>query len=326
MTKRYLVKDFFENHAKALDLQTVLGGEWLTRGITIPEIQRPGVSLSGYVKNYVSKRILVFGKIEIQYLQDLGKGYRLKRLRTVLTKETPCVILSRGQEPLQEMMQICEKNKIPLFSTSLKTMDFLNKATFLLAEDFAPMTVCHGTLVEVFGMGVLIQGESSVGKSEAALGLLDRRHRLVADDVVQVKVKEGRYLEGTGPQLTRHLMEIRGIGIINMAHLYGSVCVCEYKRLDLVVKLEEWDDGHFYDRTGLEERVCDILGIQLPYYILPLKPGRDVVLLIETIVMNDRLKAMGYNSAKEFREKLAEAIARKQEEVKEVREKSHTKG
>ena len=184
-------------------------------------------------------------------------------------------------------------------------------------KDLAKRTSCHGTLVEVFGIGVLIQGDSSVGKSEAALGLVDRGHRLVSDDVVHIQVKEGTYLEGSGPELARHHMEIRGIGIINIAHLYGAVCVCNTKSIDLVVNLENWVEGADYDRVGLEEATCEFLEIKVPYHVLPVKPGRDVVLLLETLALNFRLKGMGLDSAKEFREKLLAAIAKK--EQKKVR-------
>jgi HPr kinase/phosphorylase len=198
----------------------------------------------------------------------------------------------------------------------------LSRITFLLLEEFCPSVTLHGTLVETFGVGVLIQGESSVGKSEAALGLIERGHRLISDDVVRVKKKEGSYLMGSGPELTRHLMEIRGIGIINVAHLYGAVCVRPDKAIDIVVKLEEWDDQHFYDRVGLDEKFIDILGISVPYHLLPVKPGRDVVLLLETIALNHRLKDMGYNSAKEFNSKLLETISRRQR--KRVAHETHT--
>ncbi len=207
---------------------------------------------------------------------------------------------------------MCEKNRIPLFKAGLTATNLLSRITFLLLEEFSPSITLHGTLVEVFGVGVLIQGESSVGKSEAALGLIERGHRLISDDVVRVKKKEGAYLVGCGPELTRHLMEIRGIGIINVAHLYGAVCVRPDKGIDIVVKLEEWDDQHFYDRVGLDDKFIDILSVSVPYHILPVKPGRDVVLLLETIALNHRLKDMGYNSAKEFNAKLLEAIARRQ--------------
>jgi HPr kinase/phosphorylase len=163
----------------------------------------------------------------------------------------------------------------------------------------------------VFGVGVLIQGDSSIGKSETALGLIERGHRLIADDSVRVKKREGIYLEGSCAPLTKHHMEIRGIGIINIAHLYGAVCVRDSKSIDIVVKLEAWDDDHFYDRLGLEQKDIDILGIALPFHLLPVKPGRDVVLLLETIALNHRLKAMGYHSARDFHNRLTEAILNK---------------
>jgi HPr kinase/phosphorylase len=190
-------------------------------------------------------------------------------------------------------------------------MNLITRLTVILVEEFAPTMSCHGTLVEVFGIGLLIQGNSSVGKSEAALGLIERGHRLIADDVVLVSKKKGGYLEGTGPELTRHLLEIRGIGIINVAHLYGAVCISESKKIDLIVKLEQWDDTHFYDRIGLEEKFCELLNIKVPFYIMPVKPGRDVVLLLETIVLNHRLKETGYNSAKEFNVRLLDTLSKK---------------
>ena len=234
---------------------------------------------------------------------------------------TPAVLLARGIAAPKEVVAFCESRKIPLFKANLTATNLLSRITFLLLEEFCPSVTLHGTLVEVFGVGVLIQGESSVGKSEAALGLIERGHRLISDDVVRVKKKEGSYLVGSGPDLTRHLMEIRGIGIINVAHLYGAVCVRPDKGLDIVVKLEEWDDQHFYDRVGLDEKFIDVLGIGVPYHVLPVKPGRDVVLLLETIALNHRLKDMGYNSAKEFNAKLLETIARRQKKrvVRETR-------
>lgn len=320
----YLVRDLYERHGAALGLEIAAAKEGLSLPIKVPEAQRPGLSLSGYLKKYSSERILVFGSIEIQYLRDLEKKV-LKRRLTQLLKKTPAVIVAENTPILRELIEISEQKRIPLFRSSLKTIDFLSKVSFLLLEDFSPTIVCHGTLVEAFGVGVLIQGNSSVGKSEAALGLIERGHRLVADDIVKLKIREGSYLEGCGPELTRHLMEIRGIGIINVAHLYGAVCVREAKRLDLVVKLEEWDDSHFYDRSGLEEKNTEFLNIKFPFHVLPVKPGRDVVLLIETIVLNHRLKEMGYNSAKEFNGKLADAIFKKQEELRSVRGKSGAK-
>lgn len=308
----YLIEDLYQRHGRLLTLELVAGKKGTRRKIFVPEAHRPGLSLAGYMKSHAAKRILVFGKVEIEYLRDLEPSVRVERLQSVLNSMTPAVIVARRYRPPKELHGLCEKMQIPLFRGSLSTMNLLSKLTLLLTEEFAPTMSCHGTLVEVFGVGVLIQGDSSVGKSEAALGLIERGHRLISDDIVKVKKKEGGYLEGFGVELSRHHMEIRGIGIINVANLYGVVCVRDHKSVDIVVRLEEWDDKKFYDRVGTDEKTCDILGIKLPFLILPVKPGRDVVLLLETIALNHRLKKMGYNSAKEFNSKLLEMIASKQ--------------
>lgn len=308
----YLVQHLYEQHGKQLGLDLLAGRPGLGRRINKAEVHRPGLSLTGYLKGYVPARILVIGKQEIEYLKELDSKTREQRLQTILTPTTPAIITARGFRAPKELIGLCDKANIPLFRANATAIDLLSRITFFLLEEFCPTVTLHGTLVEVFGVGVLIKGESSVGKSEAALGLLERGHRLISDDVVRVKKKEGSHLIGSGPELTRHLMEIRGIGIINVAHLYGAVCVRHDKEIDIVVKLEEWDDQHFYDRVGLEEKFIDILGTSVPYHVLPVKPGRDVVLLLETIALNHRLKDMGYNSAKEFNAKWLEAISRRQ--------------
>jgi HPr kinase/phosphorylase len=307
----YLVKDLYERHAKRLGLQLLAGKSGMDRRIKVPEAHRPGLSLCGYLKGHAEKRILIFGKVEIEYLRDLDPDVRVNRLEAILKAPTPAVIVARRYRPPKELRAICEKNHLPLFRTSISTMNLLSKLTLLLIEEFSPSISCHGTLVEVFGVGVLIQGDSAVGKSEAALGLIERGHRLISDDIVKVKKKEGAYLEGSGAALTRHHMEIRGIGIINVANLYGAVCVRNQKSIDIVVRLEVWHDDHFYDRVGLEEKFTTLLGVKLPYLVLPVKPGRDVVLLLETIALNHRLKEMGYNSAQEFSSKVLELTTMK---------------
>jgi HPr kinase/phosphorylase len=311
-----LVKDLYQQHAKELSLELVAGHKGISRKILKPEIHRPGLSLSGYVKNFASFRLLVFGRGEMEYLKQLDQVTKRQRLDDIFTTQTPLVIVARRYRPTKELMEACEKRNVPLFRSPLRTIDLLSKLTWILNAAFAPSVTLHGTLVEVFGVGVLLQGDSSIGKSEAALGLIERGHRLISDDVVQVVKREEQTLVGSGPELTRHLIEIRGIGIINVAHLYGAVCVRHDQKLDFVIKMEEWNDKHFYDWIGLDEKFCEILDIQLPFYILPLKPGRDVILLIETITLNHRLKNMGYNSAKEFNKKLLQAIAEKRKNKK----------
>lgn len=306
----YTVEKLFQEHKEHLELELETGEEGLERKIYVPEVQRPGLSLTGYLKHYAKKRILILGRVEIEYLLHLDSKKRHTRLQAILTDRTPAVIVARRYRPPKELVELCQKKKIPLFRAKMTTMKLVNKLTLLLSEAFAPTMSCHGSLVEVFGVGVLIQGDSSVGKSESALGLIERGHRLISDDVVKVILREGGQLEGYGAELSRHHMEVRGIGIINIANLYGAVCVREKKSIDLVVKLEVWDDTHFYDRVGIEEKTVSLLGVEIPFHLLPVKPGRDVVLLLETIASNHHLKKMGYHSAKEFKEKLSTTIAR----------------
>jgi HPr kinase/phosphorylase len=309
----YLVNNLYETHAKRLRLELVAGKEGIHKPIKVPEAHRPGLSLCGYLKNYSARRILIFGKLEIEYLRDLSVDMRLTRLESILTSQTPAIIIARGYKPPKELSVIAEKQSIAVFRTKLPTMKLLSTLTLLLTEDFTPSISCHGTLVEVFGVGVLIQGDSAVGKSEAALGLIEKGHRLISDDIVKVKKKEGTYLEGSGTNLTRHHMEIRGIGIINVADLYGVVCVRNQKSIDIVVRLQTWQDDHFYDRIGTEEKFTTILNHKLPFHTLPVKPGRDVVLLLETIALNHRLKDMGYNSAQEFTHKVLALTSKKKQ-------------
>lgn len=306
----YLIEDLHKQHAALLSLELVTGESGLKRRIRVPEVHRPGLSLAGYLKNHAHNRILVFGKVELEYLRDLTKEERIERLQALLSNELPAVIVARRYRPPKELVTLCEKNQIPLFRANMSTMNLMSKLTIILTAVFGKSMSCHGTLVEVYGVGVLIKGNSSIGKSETALGLIERGHRLVSDDAVKVSRHENS-LEGKGAEITRHLMEIRGIGIINVAYLYGAVCVRDSKSIDIVVELELWDDNHFYDRLGLEEKYTDILGVKVPYHILPVKPGRDVVLLIETIALNHRLKGMGYHSAKELSARLLEITTSK---------------
>ncbi|MDX8430342.1 MAG: HPr(Ser) kinase/phosphatase [Candidatus Algichlamydia australiensis] len=277
--------------------------------LTSPDVHRPGLAITGYLKGFSPKRILVIGKNEIEYLKGVSDSR--ERLKSFLTSEIPAIIVARRLRPPEELAQICAELKIPLLRSSLTTTVLVRKLTLALSEAFAPKKSCHGTLVQIHGLGVLIQGESSVGKSETALGLIERGHRLISDDIVQIRKKEEAYLEGVAPELTKHLLEIRGIGIINVAHLFGAVCVNESARIDLIVRLEIWNEKHFYDRVGLEEHYENLLGVKVPLHVVPVKPGRDMVLLLETIALNYRLKKMGYHSAKEFNAKLLDAIARR---------------
>ncbi|SCA58512.1 HPr kinase/phosphorylase [Chlamydiales bacterium SCGC AB-751-O23] len=305
------IEEFHKNFGDDLGLKLVAGKDGLKRKIYLPEVHRPGLALAGYLHFHAKKRIIILGKVEVCYLKELNAALRKKRLKGIFTKELPAIILARGYKPIQELIDLCEELKVPLFRTSMPTMRLTSSLFHKLSKEFSPKKACHATMVEVFGVGVLIRGDSSVGKSEAALGLVERGHRLVADDLVSIQRLEGGALEGSGPGFSNYHMEIRGIGIINVANLYGAVCVKEKKKIDIVVELENWNENKEYDRMGLEERTCKILDVKLPCHELPVKPGRDVVLLLETLALNFRLKKMGYHSAKEIRRQLAEKIASK---------------
>ncbi len=312
----YTVRKFLKEHQSALCLEILEGDKGLKRRIAVPEAHRPGLFLAGYKKARAPKRVVILGHAEMAYLRDLDKVTRRGRLEDLLDRSCPAVVITRSARPMKELQEVCKREEIPLLRTSMATMPFFTLFSRILSEVFTPVLSCHGTLVEVFGVGLLILGDSSVGKSEAALGLVERGHRLVSDDVVKVRKREESYVEGFGAELTRHHMEIRGIGIINVANLYGAVCVRESKRIDVVVQMEEWDENHFYDRIGIDESFTTMLDVSLPFLVLPVKPGRDVVLLLETITLNHRLKGMGYHSAKEFNKKLLELTERKRPKKK----------
>ena len=312
----FTINDLINRFGKNLGfIDFFLEGE-LSKQIKKPDVQRAGLFLIGYNKKKYSKRILLFGQVELDYLDHLSVTERFERLAQLITDDHPLVILSRKLKPPPEMEKICKERSIPIIRSKNKTTKLYKQLTLILSEIFSPIESIHGTLLEIFGIGVLIQGDSSIGKSEAALGLIERGHRLVADDIVRLRLRGEKILEGAGPDLNRHLLEIRGIGIVNVAHLFGAVSVRQSVHVEINVNLEEWNDSHFYDRVGLEQRFKEFLGVRLPSYILPVKPGRDVVLLLETAVLNHRLKEMGLNSAKAFKAKLFREISNRQEKEK----------
>lgn len=291
-----------------LKLNLVAGEQGLKRLIEKAGVHRPGLPLTGYLRGYDPNCILVFGQAEIAYLNDLDPEVRKSRLDVVISRKIPAVFVGKSLVPPIELIDLCESFGIALFCSPLKTASLISTLNILLVDAFAPTLTCHGSFVEVHGVGLLMQGESAIGKSEAALSLVDRGHRLVADDIVRVKKREGEYLEGSGMELSQGHIELRGIGILNLAHLYGVGSICHKKKLDLVVKLEVWDDTQFYDRSGLFDDAIEILGVEVPYHVLPVKPGRDIALLIETLALNHRLKVQGKNAAQEFEAKLMQVM------------------
>jgi HPr kinase/phosphorylase len=304
------IRDLYEKYAEELELKLHAGLQGIDKYLTLPGVERPGLALAGYTKGFISKQILVFGKSEHMFLKELPSDLCRHRLLKILKTTTPAVIVAHSLSSSKILKHLCEELTIPLLCSSLPLMTVQSRLIAILVEQFTPVICYHGSFVEVFGMGVLIQGNSAVGKSEAALGLIKKGHRLVSDDLVKVRRLETG-LEGFGAEMTRHHMEVRGIGIINVAMLFGAACVAEKKNLDIVVKLEVWDDTHFYERAGIEEKTMTILGREVPYHLLPVKPGRDVVLLLETIALNHKLKAAGLHAARNLDHQLLAAIERK---------------
>lgn len=301
--EKFTVLDLLQLDLKehdALNLKCMAGRTGLVREITLPEINRPGLALCGFFENFAFPRIQVFGRGENAYLKKLENEGKTDTIERILSYDIPCCIFTTNINPTQAFFRIAEKAKCPILQTDLPTSEFSTRVMRVLTNIFAPNQTVHGVFVEVFGVGILIKGESGVGKSEIALELIERGHRLVADDAINIRCVSGNYLIGKGASVViSHHMEIRGLGIINITHLFGVGAIRDEKKLELVVQLEEWDSKKVYDRIGSEESV-DILGIKVPFVIIPVKPGRNIPIIIETAAMNERLKRMGYDSAKEF--------------------------
>jgi HPr kinase/phosphorylase len=290
--------DLKENDA--LDLKCIGGRPGLIRKISVTEINRPGLELGGFFENFAYQRIQILGRGENAFLQKLSSEGKRETLEQMLAYEIPCCVFTHSIKPTDDFMEVAEKTECPVLVTDLSSSEFTIRILRILSTIFAPKKTIHGVLVEVFGIGVLIQGDSGVGKSEAALELIERGHRLVADDAVEIRRVGGNILMGAGAQIVSHHMEIRGLGIINVTQLFGVGAIRDKKQIQLVAQLEAWDPKKSYDRIGAEEDTINILGIQVPYLLIPIKPGRNIPVIIETAARNERLKKMGYYSAKEF--------------------------
>jgi HPr kinase/phosphorylase len=301
--QRFTVLDLLQLDLKendALDLRCIGGRPGLVREIEVSEINRPGLELAGFYENFAWQRIQIFGRGENAFLQRLAGEGRRENLESLFTYRIPCCVFTHAQQPTADFAALAEKAECPVLQTPLSSSEFTMRILRVLSTIFAPRQSVHGTLVEVFGIGVLIQGDSGVGKSETALALIERSHRLVADDVVEIRRVSGNILMGAGAQVVSHHMEIRGLGIINITHLYGVGAIRDRKQIQLVCQLENWDPSKNYDRIGSEENTIEILGVHVPLVVIPIKPGRNIPVIIETAARNERLKKMGYYSAKEF--------------------------
>lgn len=297
-------KDLLDN----FNLTLVAGKDGIHREIITSDISRPGTEMTGYFKYYPKERLQLIGKTEMTYFLGLSEEEQRDRAERLCTDVTPGIVISRGMDVPQALIDAANEAGVPILHSPRKTTRVISRLTNFLEAKFAPFTAVHGVLVDVYGVGVLITGQSGVGKSETALELVKRGHRLVADDSVEIRQEDYDTLIGSSPPLIEHMLEIRGLGIINVMTLFGAGAVLSSKKISMVVHLENWDEKKQYDRLGLDEDKMKIMDVSLPKATIPVRPGRNLAVIIEVAAMNFRLKRMGVNAAEEFSERLTRMI------------------
>ncbi|MGD9019106.1 MAG: HPr(Ser) kinase/phosphatase [Desulfuromonadales bacterium] len=309
---RLSISELLSETEAGLDLELLAGGRGLSRVVQVPRIQKPGLALAGYTKNLHPDRIQVLGDTELSYLAELLQRDAAKaaaNIKNLCSLGICCFIITKSLVPPEDLVSEVENHDIPLLRSHHQSSTFISLLTQYLEERLLAQTNLHGVLVDVLGVGVLLLGKSGIGKSECALDLIIRGHRLVADDIINVRLKLPAVLFGQGNDLLHYHMEIRGLGIINIKHLFGVAAIRERKKIDLVIELVEWQDGHEYDRLGLEEKTYELLGVELPLQTIPIRQGRNITTIVEVAARNQLLKEMGYHSAVEFEERLEQRMA-----------------
>jgi HPr kinase/phosphorylase len=309
--ERLTVRDFYEKTRDELKLAALTPLEEARHDITTPHIHRPGLVLTGFLEHFAADRVQIFGKTELAYLETLTPAGRRKALSHLCRFSIPCILVTWSLQVPEELVELARANGIGVLTSELDTNLFILNVTSILDEVFSPSTSLHATLVDVYGVGLLITGRSGIGKSECGLDLIERGHRLVADDLVHVTRRYRNILLGKGNELARHCMEIRGIGIIDVQAIFGIRAIRAMKRIEVEVNLREWDSGKDYERLGLEEQYTEILGVRIPLVGVPIFPGKNVTVIAETIALNYLVKSYGYNPAEHFSENLLELLRRK---------------
>jgi HPr kinase/phosphorylase len=294
--------------AFGLTLDLRAGAEGLDRVITSPHVQKTGLALAGFHEYLKPGRVLIFGESEIRYLESLDSNVRSTAIRLALTTDFPCVLTTGGFPLPRELVVEAERARLPLLQTEVTTPVAIAKLTSILEDSLAERTIMHAVLLDVLGLGILIAGESGIGKSECALDLIVRGHRLVADDTVEVRRRAETILIGTCPELTRHHMELRGLGVINVKELFGIASTRSSKRIELVVQLERWDPARAYERLGLDDDFHEILGLRVPLIRMPIAPGRNIAILVEVAARNQLLRARGHHAARVLAERLERTL------------------
>ncbi len=302
MTEKYTV--LLENIIKEFQLETFYLPEDKEVIIESSDISRPGLPLSGFFGYFDPARIQILGKTEYGYLKDFSKEIQCERLEEFFKQKPVAVLVTSSQEITEEMLDLAKKYNVPLLRTDWRTSEISANLISSLKVSLAPRITRHGVLVEVYGEGVLILGDSGVGKSETAIELVKRGHRLIADDAVEIKKVSSKTLVGTAPEIIRHYVELRGIGVVDVRRIFGMGAVKDTEKIDMIINLEPWQDGKMYDRFGLESEYTDIMGINIPTTTIPVKPGRNLAIILEIAAMNNRQKKMGYNTAEEFNKRL----------------------
>lgn len=322
--KLLIVWETFKHMAKTLKaadlvkhfgLEVLAGEDGLQRQIGVADLHRPGLVLAGYSNYYAKERVQLLGMTELSFFETLTANARRERAELLCQDETPCLLVTRGMDVPAELSEAAGRLKTPLLRSGMTTTTLGSRLTGYLENRLAPSTTIHGVLVDIYGVGMLITGTSGIGKSETALELVKRGHRLVADDAVEIRQTADNELHGNAPDLIRHLLEIRGLGIINVMTLFGAGAVRNFKKISVVARLETWQQDKQYDRLGLDEEKTRIIDTDLPLVTIPVRPGRNLAIIIEVAAMNYRLKRMGYNAAQQFTNRLTETISEDFDEV-----------
>ncbi len=287
-----------------LDLENLTAPEFSEQKVTVSDLKRPGLELAGFWKHFVAERIHILGRTEISYLRELSSATRKKRLEKFFSFQPLAVIITRGIDPPAILVELADEVAVPVMRTARPTTKFISVLSAYLEDKLASRKIIHGVLVDIYGMGVLIKGKSGIGKSETAIALVKRGHRMVADDVIEVKSPGGQQLIGSAPETTRYFLEMRGIGIINVKTLFGAGAVRNNIGIDLIVKLETWQEEQSYERLGLQKDTETIMKVEIPKILLPVRPGRNLALVLEVAAMNHRLNNMDYNAAENLLERI----------------------
>ena len=285
--------------------------ELVGKEVNIPDVNRPALQLAGFFEHFDSDRVQIIGYVEYIYLQTLTEERKTEIYEKMLKRKVPCVVFSRSLPPEESFLRIAQERDVPVFSTEKKTSSFMSELIRWLNVKLAPCISIHGVLVDVYGVGVLIMGESGIGKSEAALELIKRGHRLVTDDVVEIRKVSDETLVGSAPDITKHFIELRGIGIVDVKSMFGVQSVRETQNIDLVITLEDWSRDKEYDRLGLEEEYTEFLGNKVVCHSIPIRPGRNLAIIVESAAVNHRQKQMGYNAAQELYKRVQENLAKR---------------